>query len=107
MLFPFTLLAQTAQLGTDGSKGAARYINNFDYDASYYRLETILISASKGTTAKSSFDPDFKYQGKGSLKCSFRFSVNKQPETPEVIRLQRVWNHNFRSDLSFYPVGIS
>ena len=107
LLFPFTLFAQTALLGTEESKGAARYINNFDYDASYYRLETILINASNGTTAKNSFDPDFKYQGKGSLKCSFRFSENKQPGTPEVIRLQRIWNHNFRSDLSFYPVGIS
>lgn len=107
LLFPSTLFAQTTLSGSEEYKGAARYINNFDYDASYYCLEAILINASKGTTAKSSFDPHFKYQGNGSLKCNFRFSGNKRSENPEVIRLQKVWNHNFRSDLSFYPVGIS
>lgn len=86
--------------------GATRFINNFDFDASYYRMQTTVHGVSSLTRANTSFDSDFKYQGKMSLKWEYQFGVNTDLNEPEMIRLHKTWG-NFRTDLSFYPLGIS
>ncbi len=86
--------------------GATRFINHFDYDTYNYRLTSSIIGESDETGVKTSFDADFKVQGERSYKISYTFAENNNPEQPEIIRLEKIW-HNFRSDLSFYPLGIS
>lgn len=107
LMIPFTVCSQTPQ-NINKVDGAKRFINSFDFDLSYYQVQPVLInSLTKNTSVNATFDQDIKYQGKMSLKCSFQFSKNEKPEYPEIARLQKIWNHNFRSDLSFHPVGVS
>ena len=53
------------------------------------------------------FDADNKHQGDRSLKCDYSFTGNSGGQPYEQIRLEKIWTHRFRTDLSFHPVSLS
>lgn len=87
--------------------GMSRYINNFDHDNWVYRLSHNEISGENKASVTLFFDADNKHQGDKSLKCDYSFTGNSAGKPYEQIRLEKIWTHRFRTDLSFHPVSLS
>jgi hypothetical protein len=85
----------------------SRYINNFDHDNWVYRLSHNEISGENKASVTLFFDADNKHQGDRSLKCDYSFTGNSGGQPYEQIRLEKIWTHRFRTDLSFHPVSLS
>jgi hypothetical protein len=88
------LLSQTA---------ATKFLNHFDYDCSGYIPKPVHSSIINVDVA---IDFNEKTQGAASLKCDYSFPGKSGGGNPEVFSLRKVWG-NYRSDLSFFPLGIS
>ncbi|SHF88020.1 protein of unknown function [Mariniphaga anaerophila] len=88
------LLSQTA---------ATKFLNHFDYDCVCY-IPTL--EHSSVIDVDATFDFDEKIQGFASLKCEYTFPGKSGSGSPETFSVKKVWG-TYRSDLSFYPLGIS
>src|SRR5690606_10801775 len=87
--------------------GVSRFVNTFDHDNWFYRLYPQEIEGHNIATVELSFDSENKRQGERSLKCDFYFTGEKGDQPYEKIRLEKIWTHRFRTDLSFHPIGLS
>lgn len=101
-------LPQTVDKGIVGQMkaegGDFKVIEKFDYYDNY------VPNFTKGENSPSAsvsgrIIEDCK-EGKGALALSYSFAAKSISSEPEYVRMNRVWG-DFRSDLSFCPLGLS
>ncbi len=86
--------------------GNTKYINSYDFDSDFYNMTSEKISYSAESQVTTTFDADFRFQGRKSFKVDYNFMGNRSELASEVFRLKKIWS-NYRSDLSYHPLGIA
>lgn len=83
---------------------STKVVSNFDLsDNANYSLEIPQNSVAASVNAKIVID-DVK-EGIGALKVDYSFSAKSISPEPEYVSVKQIWT-DFRSDLSFCPLGI-
>lgn len=98
-------LPKSSDVNILNQAGATKVMNTFDEEScSYYWMEAG--NNSSGATITKSLVRNDKIEGMGAFKLSYNFPSKSATYTSNYVLIEELWA-DFRSDLSFYPLGVS
>ena len=86
--------------------GATKYISNCDFDANN-KFKPFQLVESIGASIELMIDNEVKHQGEGSYRLEYNFTGKNVRGGAQRVAIRQTWYDDYRSDLSFHPLGIS